>query len=193
MNPCGLVQWGDVPGWITAVASIAALIFATIAARTASNLYRIESGRDREAEEERRERQRERRSEQASKISAWYASRPDNNGSLAEPNEYGAFIRNASELPIHNVHVAFIRKNEIEETPDSRIPAVFQVVDIVPPGDSPIFVPILREIIEEVSPRDERRNFVVAITFTDTENRRWRRDIHGQLMQPASAAIAEAK
>lgn len=79
--------------WITAVCSSIALLAACWAAWTASRVHRIESNRDRMAEENRLR-------SHASSVTAWSAVHLDTDGN---PLAYGVVLNNGSTTPIFDV------------------------------------------------------------------------------------------
>ena len=195
MEICGAVQWGDVPTWATAVAAIVALIFAAKAASVTKQLYKVEFERDNRANDERRERDLDRERDQAGRVSAWFGWRDYAHATLGgDPNEYGALLRNASELPVYGAQIAFVAKKEWEATPPpQRLPISVEVRDVIAPGEESVFVPIDRALLEAEFPdRAERERVSVTITFTDASGRRWHRGANGQLHRPAPEAMGLA-
>ncbi len=71
MSQPGVVNWGDLPAWASAVATAFALAFAAIAARAARAAYRIESERDQINAEQREQQEMFLRRAQAALVSAW--------------------------------------------------------------------------------------------------------------------------
>jgi hypothetical protein len=117
-------------------------------------------------------------SAQAQLVSAWPAvvlSDP------ADPDSVpanGAVVRNASVLPIYQVHVEFV--------PITLSWAVSVIIEVVPPGDWCVSG-------RKVYPRPEQsalppnvwdlpeRTFVVELRFDDSNGQTWRRDQRGVL------------
>jgi hypothetical protein len=170
---------GDVPTWIGAVAAIVtvmvtifALIFAKRAAEATRAMLDVESARDRERE------QAEARG-QAELISAWYGFFDDYPGAaMSTYNDYwGAYIRNASPLPIYDLEIEFFYKGS-----DGNVTGPRSTLNagMVPPTDSPGFAPAPLEMLRNVENRDP---YVVAITFRDSAGRRSRRDHDGVLAE----------
>jgi hypothetical protein len=182
--PCGrAVAWGDVPTWIQAIATVLALIAASVAAVVAWKVLGVERRRD-------RQRQGAEERAQAEKVAAWPSVvRTD----PADPNsapKWGAAVRNASDLPVYQVHVEYR-----PITPGRGQMAI--VSEVVPPGDwrpsgrelypsetrypNPSVYPggsTLRRAAQDDLPD---RNFVISLRFTDAANRVWHRDRYGVL------------
>jgi arabinogalactan oligomer/maltooligosaccharide transport system substrate-binding protein len=163
------VNWGDVPSWITTVGGLFALIFAATAALAARRIYLIESQRDTVNAAERMQEAEARRRTQAALVSAWCGSRPVDNKSL----EWGIFIRNASETPVHQARVSVVKEHD----PDTR--SDFGIV-VLPPTAEPAFYPndIWSAILQDKFPAT---NFRVEMSFTDSAGVRWLRDGEGRL------------
>lgn len=186
------IAWGDAPSW-------GALAFTILAARIAYRVYRIESRRDQRAEEERRGRESEGRQSQAALVCAWYGqsgvTEPSPLGRVVVRHEWGAYVRNASPLPIYGLRIAFYylsdsdgpaRRAEIERpliAPSPEPVFIHPGVELrVPAGTSAGEPPVVTEAINR---------FGVTVEFTDAANRRWLRDLQGCLLerpQPGSSA-----
>ena len=154
-------DWGDIPTWIAAVAAIGAGVIA----------YRVYA-----------ESVEERRSAQASKIAAWYGYKTESviDTSRVQPIHvekpiWGAFLRNASDLPVYDVTVDFY-------SPDSDDSAHTIHKRTLPPSDAPIHVKIDNIALRLYSddPKMDRYHRV-EIEFTDTQGIRWHRDVKGRL------------
>jgi maltose-binding protein MalE len=169
--PALAVNWGDVPGWITTVGGLFALIFAATAAVTAYRVYLIESKRDKINAAERALAAEARRRTQAALVSAWCGSRATDNKSP----EWGIFIRNASETPIHQARVSVVKEHD----PDVR--SDFDIV-VLPPTAEPAFYP---NDIWSATLQDKflATNFCVEMSFTDSAGVRWLRDGEGGLSE----------
>jgi hypothetical protein len=160
--------WGDIPTWIAAVAAIGAGFIAY-------RVYWISA--------------EDRRSAQAARVAAWYGLWKHE---AVTPNVYtkhpspapawGAFLRNASDLPVYDVHVKFYfpppGTHDYVET--WNIHTVMQ--QVLPPSDTPIHVPI-DEVELRLYSDDPRMDAFhrVQIEFTDTQGIRWHRDVKGRL------------
>jgi hypothetical protein len=185
MKLCGVAQWGDVPTWLSAIATIIAVVFAVWAARTARSLYLIESRRDEQQAAERRERDAERRQSQAGKVAVWFGWRAYAHATFgSDINEYGAFVHNTSGVPIYDVRLDFmLLPPRPHGAPGDRTPFVLHHERVVPPSAEPLFYPIDRKMMERLTPDvDQRKAVSVAMTFRDSENRSWRRTIDGHLL-----------
>lgn len=159
-------DWGDIPTWISSVATIMALIFAGLAALAAQRVYRIESQRDEVAAEARRQQEAFVRRTQAALVSAWWGWGLDG---------WGAFVRNASETPIYQVSLTVV---------DIHDPNVGERVDlpIVPPAAEPVFqsTELGSGLVADGSHAVDYR---VEVTFTDSAGVRWIRDQLGRLSE----------
>lgn len=184
-------RWGDFPSWITAITTTLVFAAAAVATRVAYRLYKVESGRDlaaaedrrlaaedrKRAEDERAERREADRRTQANKVAGWLDSRESTRGG-GRMREQGAFIRNASDLPILDVKVAFYF------APDPGAGQPWEPtyhgepagqLRVIPPGvDRFIAIPEqTRNLVDEV--------YVVGIEFSDAAGNRWERDGRGAL------------
>jgi hypothetical protein len=143
--PCGPLNWGDFPTWISAVASVGALIFAALAAIAAYRLFKVETERDsRQGDEERRARQ-------AHAVSAWYALD-------AERRLYGCHLRNASDSPVYDVAIEYYLP-----IPGEGL-SFWGVGDhaVLPPSERPQFIPLSHHLGAEIGAVAEA---VVALSF----------------------------
>jgi hypothetical protein len=112
-----VIDWGDVPTWIQAMGTL----FALVAIVAAWKVLGVERRRDaeRQAAEERA---------QAAKVAAWPSvvrSDPADPGSAPA---WGAAVRNASDLPIYQVHV------EYQPIAPGRSQMAV-ISEVVPPGE----------------------------------------------------------
>ncbi|GAA4444833.1 hypothetical protein GCM10023170_022770 [Phytohabitans houttuyneae] len=159
-------DWGDVPTWLSSIATILALLFAALAALGAQRVYRIESERDRVAADARRQQEAFQRRTQAALVSAWWGWDRD---------RWGAFVRNASETPVYQVSLTVL---------DVHDPNVGERVDlpIVPPSADPAFHP--SELGTGLIADGARAvDYRVEVTFTDSAGVRWIRDQLGRLSE----------
>jgi hypothetical protein len=185
-------SWGDVPSWVTAVATVLALIAASYAAWRTGKIVNIELGRDRD-----RERDEERR--QASQVAAWAAeSVHDPVGGTSVFSQFtmmsvSGYVVNGSSQPIFNVHVGwFVDDEQIHETN----------VAVLPPGGVETWeMPdeVISRFDGETSDQGTRplRRFLEAellssmtaerlrlqVGFDDSHGRRWSRDRFGNLVK----------
>jgi hypothetical protein len=92
----------DAAAWIQALATVAAVVAASVAATMALGALRNEQARDDRFEHEQR-------GAQASLVAVWPVAfaEPDGSGRVALQLEYGYALRNASELPIWEVDVTW--------------------------------------------------------------------------------------
>lgn len=184
------ISWGDFPSWVTAVATVLALLAASYAALRTGKIVTIELGRDRQ-----REQDEERR--QASQVAAWAAeSVHDPVGGNNVFSQYttmsvSGFVVNGSSQPIFNIRVLwFVKDENIYET----------ALAVLPPGGAETW-----EMPDEVMARfDDQtaeqghkplRGYLEAqllssmaaemlrleVSFDDSHGRRWTRDRFGNL------------
>jgi len=170
-------DWGDIPTWLATIAAIAA-------GAVAYNVYRIESRRDQVSAEERR-------SMQAAKVAAWYGSRQGGpittwiGGTVqthtAPRSVWGAFLRNASDLPVADLTVKFYFSAPGADASDAGNPYTV-MTEILPPNDEPVHMPIDEAVLRTYSSDPKVDGFhCVEIEFTDTQGVRWHRDFKGRL------------
>jgi hypothetical protein len=155
-------DWGDIPTWVAAVAAIGAGIIAY-------RVYWISAG--------------DRRSAQAARVAAWYGLWQ--HGSVT-PNVFmehpapepawGAFLRNASDLPVYDVVVTF-------HFPGSGGSADTFIKAVLPPSDAPIHVKIEGIALRLHSNARMDVYNRVEIEFTDTQGARWHRGVNGRLVR----------
>jgi hypothetical protein len=160
------VQWGDVPTWIGAVATVGALAGAAVAAGIAYRLYRIESTRDQEAANERRR-------AQATRISGWHGLttyREDLPGPKSR-QFWKATVRNASDLPVYDGRVEF-RKTATQDgaPPVGAVPS-HKDIRVLPPGT------------EQLDGPDGDSDYSVALRYRDAAGVVWYRDAQGFLTE----------
>lgn len=173
------MNWGDVPTWLGALVTAAALI-------AAFKVYKIESDRDARAATERREQFQAERRAQADKVAAWYAYfRPQySSAPMTAFREQGwaAFIRNASDLPIYDVEIDFYYV--IPNAPPGNVPSrrgSSDQIPVVPPQEE-TYIKTPSGVLDQVD-AESKANHSVAIEFRDTAGARWRRDIYGKLTE----------
>lgn len=145
-------DWGSVPAWLSSLAAVLALIFAATAAVLSRRTFGIQSSQYRAGVEA------ERRA-QASLVSVWWGWRDSGAG------EWGAYVRNASQAPIYQAHIAFVRA-------DDRRTVTKIGLDLIPPSDRPSFYRVSDTELERCRTR---------LTFTDATGARWIRDEYGRL------------
>jgi hypothetical protein len=184
------VRWGDVSGWITAIATVLALIAASVAARQAKAIVQLELERD----EKRKVRDD---SNQASQVAVWATE------SVAEPTDptswigrftvmsVSGFVVNNSSQPVYDVQVAwFVGEEQVYSA----------VLAVLPPkGLEQWKLPT--EVIARFDDATRERGDVVLrsldearllsrmtadrlrleVSFRDSSNQRWHRDRTGRL------------
>jgi arabinogalactan oligomer / maltooligosaccharide transport system substrate-binding protein len=182
-------NWGDIPSWLSSIATILALLFAAVAAVAAQRAYRIESERDRISAEARRQQEAFLRRTQAALVSAWWGWQPGGAGEQ-RAGRWGAFVRNASETPVYQASLTML---------DIHDPDVSERLDlaIVPPGAEPVFYPSGLNGTPGgdhpagwpagggalVQDGQHAVDYRVEIAFTDSAGVRWIRDQQGRLSE----------
>lgn len=81
------MQWGNVPGWIEALATVGALVAAIVAVRASWRVLGIEQARERDRLVEGE------RAEQADRVAAWLSLNP------------ALTVLNGSSLPVYDVEI----------------------------------------------------------------------------------------
>src|SRR5689334_11831407 len=104
------MDWGDVPTWVQAIATLLALIAAGAAASAAWQVLAVERKRDVDRQQVEDERRAAEARGQADRVAAWPSTSPTEQNAPPPPQQ-GVSIRNASELPVYNVRVFFERLN----------------------------------------------------------------------------------
>lgn len=166
---------GNAAEWVSAIASVGALLAAVVAGYAAWRLYRVESERDKVAAWRRL-------SEQARLVPAWIAVVVDDEGRVAST---GLMVVNRAESPIFDIRISATDK----ESDLIRTPAKMAML---PPGryfvarqgapftwayaDSADSV---EGVIRPVTKTDKWR--VDQLEFVDSGNVAWSRDRHGRL------------
>jgi hypothetical protein len=179
------LSWGDVPTWLLALTTLAALGAASVAAVVAYAVLRIEGDREVRAAQERAERRETDRRAQAARVAAWYGSWqtviyasgkpiPGAGDVLAS----GAVIGNTSGLPVYDVLVWFYMPTGPERglSPQDARGVGAERRDVVPPGETHVYVPQLFKDLESAGSGGAQPRWLVAIEFTDAAGVRWRRD-----------------
>jgi hypothetical protein len=116
---------------------------------------------------------------QAEKVTAWPSVVRSNPADPESAPAWGATVRNASELPVYQVHVEFVA---IERGRGRK--AV--VIEVIPPGDWHITGHKVYLKPDQAAPHPDiwdmpERTYVAELCFTDTSGQTWRRDSHGML------------
>lgn len=130
----------------------------------------------RESLDERQREAGERQRSQATKVTAWFG--------LAKPGggQWGAWIRNGSDLPVFDVRTFFHHVHEIQTgsrwEPVMRGSLMDEIRVLPPQADRFFDIPL--EIKRHVIECDDSV-FIVSIEFTDASGNRWERDPRGAL------------
>lgn len=161
------IDWGTVPTWVSAGSAVSALITAAVALIYARRTW------TKSVDEARRK--------QADLVAAW-----------VEKGAAGAFqcrVRNASNLPVYDVHVVVNGYGEVV------VPGLGEwEAQIVPPADTGLTWEIPSAEAErtrgpavvygEIDTRGVlAQDLLAEIRFTDTAGRRWRRSDQGLLAE----------
>lgn len=172
-------DWGDVPTWLSSIATILALLFAGLAALVAQRVYRIESDRDQVYEKARLQQEALLRRTQAALVSAWWGWQAADAGA-PQAGRWGAFVRNASETPVYQASLTVL------DIHDPDVSERFDLV-IVPPATEPMFLPSDLDRppgAGELVPGGQHAvDYRVEVTFTDSAGVRWIRDQQGRLSE----------
>jgi hypothetical protein len=186
-------RWGDVPTWVAAIATLAAVTIAIWAgvsakkagqaarrtARTSLHLLKIEQARDDE------QRTAHARLHQADLVAAWHAWGEVPHFVGGTIWVWGATIQNGSPLPVYEVRAVLIADS------DRRV-ADSVSVSVLPPGLHHRAWPNGPDGYRKSSGTDEggnpiyteaRDQFKVELSFRDTAGREWKRDAGGHLKQ----------
>jgi hypothetical protein len=166
------IAWGDVPTWIGAVATVLAFGAAAFAGWSAWKVLTLERERD-------ADRRRADEAVQAVKIAAWPSVVRSDPVDPDSGPVWGAALRNASDLPVYQVHVEFvpIRSSGGQHS---------VVLELVPPGEwllSGVELyprpgqPLLRADARDLPDRP----YVIELRFVDAADRAWRRTWQGLL------------
>lgn len=163
-------DWGDVPTWITAFATVIALAAAVLAVRASWEVLKVERQReDRTVKAEDERRQREERAEQADLVAVW-----------SVPASARTVIHNGSQLPIYRVVVTYVFPSVGESREAGLLVAV-------PPGTKEAPVPALPDVMvdpysgEPVTIGMDVTGARHEVRFVDTGGRHWHRNIDGVL------------
>ena len=211
------LAWGDVPTWLLVLVSLLALGAAALAYEKQSQevhghaeqlrleseqladqkrvnneqvrLMALQEQELRAAQDERERQDVERREAQAHQVAAWFGldSEPEDTG--GPQVKWGAFVRNASLLPVFDVRVSFHFVQQLSSGGlDARGLSWYPIdrggpvepIRVLPPGERR-FIEIPEEI-KTMSDRCDAQTYVVAIHFTDAAGIRWIRDGRGELV-----------
>jgi len=157
------VDWGNAPAW-------AALATASLAAGFAGrNVWH-----DR----------RDRLQQQASRVAAWWGLSNDPTFRGFPRRGSGAWLLNASDVPVYDVVVEWLHNGGVVEKRSRRV---------LPPSGEPEFVGILKSYGSDDTEAAERYQkvseaiaevedgFDVRLSFRDARGRHWTRDADGRL------------
>lgn len=201
-------ETGSMADWVAATATVAALGAAVIAARYAAGAYHLESAREGQL-------LRAQRSAQAALIAAW----PDRFLPHWEHNHDGtsttiegitgavAMLRNASDVPVTNVHVDFtvVLAYAEDELAQANLRYLGGAdVAVVPPGPEPLEIRWATEASAVMIPgvptlgagddypdhgTYDPGRLLVDIVFRDAAGVLWRRDHVGQLDEVLESSL----
>lgn len=186
------LDWGTVPAWIASVSTFLAFVGAAWAAYSAGGQLRL-------LRSEASERSEEQKRFQAAHVTAWLDKRVN--------GEWVAMFVNKSGLPVVHVTVGFVSPNNdntfmfpvlapTDEPADLRV-VTLMVQDTarrnpnigmawVAPSDTKVPVKSLvaqDDGSQRWEPTAMTGPLGLTITFTDTEGRRWHRDLRGALTE----------
>lgn len=176
---------GSYADWLAATATLAAFGAAVIAARYAAGAFELETQREaRWVENQQRA--------QASLVAAWpdkkYFERDIPSAQirrLAGITKHGAYVRNASDLPVNDCEVAALVTQVRPDYPEPvEWTPITQAIGLVPPSDEPRFYEI-DSLTDRLSNVHEQHAVTIEIEFTFVDNTgiRWRRDTRGKLSE----------
>jgi hypothetical protein len=160
---CERINWGDVPTWIGAAATILAIIAAAAAAIQAKRLYTVESTRDAQAAADRIDSREIVDRQFAEKVCAWI----DSEISTDDEPIPTVNIQNLGALPVFDLQV---------EAVDGSGAVLTLTFATFPPTSTPKIVPVLA-----VSDRDRVANAALRLAFRDAAGKRWVRQPSGSL------------
>ena len=198
-------NWGDFPTWILAAGAIVTVYYArrafreqseelAVLRRLAWDQTQVLTLQAKELRASLRQRQAEaenQRRAQANKVTAWFGSRDRDAPGLAIAGlDWGAVVRNGSDLPILNVRVFFYSINATSPAAVAWEPVLRggppERIRVIPP-ESDRFVEIPDEIRDDEC---NHRTYAVSIEFSDTAGVYWERTARGAL-EPAQPTGAD--
>jgi hypothetical protein len=160
-------RWGDIPGWISAVATAFAAVGAAVASYFAYRLFEKEDQRDQRWIDGYRR-------AQASKVAVWGVL---GDGISEDFDRQVCWrVRNSSDLPVFETSIFIYFHMTDEPTELEPRPAYRVWLDVLPPSDE-----AMGNAIPEVS--DLLPIWLFAIDFRDATNQVWSRGIDGVLHQ----------
>ncbi|HYN94856.1 MAG TPA: extracellular solute-binding protein [Pilimelia sp.] len=173
-------NWELVAQWVSAVATVVALIFAAVAAVAAQRVYGVESKRDQLNAQDRAQQALALKRAQGALVSAWWNLRAG-----GEPaHQWGVYLRNASETPVYRATLSVVDLHNSNTTVALEVP-------VIPPGETtfhPVSLPTgPGHAAPAPAPVDSdaqhAADFRVEMSFTDSAGVRWFRDQHGKLSE----------
>ena len=175
-----IVDYGDVPTWIAAVATVLALTAAGFAAWASWKVLKREAQRDADRDEADRR-------QQANLVAAWRGV-VSGTGHQRGVGLYRPVVRNGSALPIYQVGVEVVFEGSA---------GVVHKTEVLAPGQW--FVTLGGDFHFADHPAEKLRlsdqsspAFQVAVSFRDAAGMAWRRDENGHLEQIAAAMTTQA-
>lgn len=169
---------GELPGWIEAGATVAAVGAAIVAGFYAARAYGLEHQRERRYEDTQL-------SAQASLIAAW----PGGSGFAGQDGrtffrQVQATLRNASDLPVTDVSVNFHMILGNDHPDDGRLIATYRAEHLPPDTLLPIILDLRSSQDTRVwVPTGKQPRVVVDVTFRDTATIEWHRTMKGELLR----------
>lgn len=182
------IAWGDVPTWLTMIATAAAVVAAIYAGRAAGKMLQLEQTRDQASRDSDRV-------QQATRIAAWAEPDPlvvgaDLTIRRVSPRVQAIAV-NRSDQPVYNVVIAWYQGADVLKT---------DAADLIPPGDERTwslpegeFDAVVggdaRELMRSSGTtalalsRLAAERLRIEIAFIDAQNRTWRRSPSGLLAE----------
>jgi hypothetical protein len=165
-----VAAWGQ---WAGAAGTTAAFV-------AAIKLLRVEHKRDRDERGRGLEQKRLADRVQADRVAAWPSEVRSDVNDPTSARQWGAAIRNGSDLPVYQLAVEF------SGFTGPKYSAV--ICEVVPPGDWLLSGRELyrRPDVAERGPQSQDRQpreFLISVRFTDVAERRWYRDARGFLVR----------
>jgi arabinogalactan oligomer / maltooligosaccharide transport system substrate-binding protein len=129
-----VLDWGDLPTWLSTVSSLLALAFAAVAVVIARRTFDIESRRDQATADERRAQHARERQTLAASVSAWWGESTD----PAAGTRSGALVRNGSGSPVYHAYLTVHPSvGAVDQGPlKVRLP-------VIPPAEEAILHPVV--------------------------------------------------
>lgn len=170
-----VVNWGDVPTWVSAIAAIGALVAAIVAGRTAKRIFLLELARDKDATEEKKR-------SQATHISAWAKWTKTNVGH----NLPMLIIRNASDLPVYDVQFDLVDQLNVVLSSEHQ--------DVLAPSEQPVELALVISADRRAGLSEAKgQSLRVRLSFRDSSGTAWMRETDGSLYQVVSDASARER